>query len=588
MGLQQIKINQIYVPLTLHTEEKKVSVTVDKYPIELANNYKRIVIEDTAGMGKSTLMKKMFLSVIENNIGIPIFIELRNLTKDKNIIEFILESLNRFKIEHSVEFIWEIINRGDFIFFLDGYDEIPFQQKQEVTRSLKKFITNASANTFILTSRPDDSLMSFGQFQKFEITDLKEHEAFELIAKCDEITGLELSERIIKQIKEYMDTIDSSSLESFLANPLLVSFLYITFKHKNDIPSLKIDLYRKVFDALYELHDLSKDSYKREKYSGLSSSNLQKVLMKLGFLCLRENDNDYDKGKLIKLISQAKNSPYFNDIQEDAILRDLIETVPLFTKIGLGYKWAHKSFMDYFAAYFIDYQESREKILTDIYYSNHFSIYLNLIDFYYEIDRKLFDRVFVYPIVQSFIKYVEGSQIDPSKDHVKLKYLEIIFNRLYIFNLNFFDFNQKLNFIEKTNSLINLYRNSFPHIKDYKLMRSIESSTGEGSYLLRKDQRTESILNLLLNKKNPLVKEASFNSGTKEFSIFSWEQNGINNLTDSDIEVRIDLIESHYGGPRGKDSHSSLIMLDFNESIRYKKLIEAEKSKSEENLFHNL
>lgn len=586
LGLQQIKINQIYVPVTLHSEEKNEKVLIDRYPTDIANSYRKIVIEDTAGMGKSTLMKKMFISVIEHNLGIPIFIELRNLAKDKNIIEYILDNLNGYTIEHSMEFILEVINRGDFIFFLDGYDEIPLQQKQEVTKSLKKFISNASENTFFLTSRPDDSLMSFGQFQKFDIMDLTEEEAFELIARCDTITGLNLSDRIIKQIKEYMENVDSSTLESFLANPLLVSFLYITFKHKNDIPSLKIDLYRKVFDALYELHDLSKDSYKREKYSGLSSSNLQKILMKLGFLCIRENDNDYDKGKLIKLISHAKDSPYFNGIQEDSILQDLVETVPLFTKIGLGYKWAHKSFMDYFAAYFIDYQDSREKILTDIYNSNHFTMYFNLIDFYYEIDRRLFDKVFIYPIIQKFIKYIESSQIDTSKDYEKLRYLEMIFNRFFIFNLQFFDYNQELSFGEKTNSLINLYRVSFPHIKDYRLTRSVESSTGEGSYLLCKESRIESILRLLLYKKNPLVREIDMNGAEDETLVFSWEHTDINQLTNSDIESRIKLIEYTFG-ERGR-GRSTFIALDFNESLKYKMLIEAEMSKSEDNLFLNL
>ncbi|MEM5626376.1 hypothetical protein AAHB47_21180 [Bacillus wiedmannii] len=65
---------------------------------------------------------------------------------------------------------------------------------------------------------------------------------------------------------------------------------------------------------------------------------MQKILMKLGFLCLRENVNDYDKNKILKLIDKAKNSPYFKDIQEELIFKDLLETVPLFTIDGLSYK----------------------------------------------------------------------------------------------------------------------------------------------------------------------------------------------------------------------------------------------------------
>ncbi|WP_023989758.1 hypothetical protein [Paenibacillus polymyxa] len=60
LGLQQIKIDQIYVPLTLCSTEKTELIQIENFPNDLANKYKRVVIEDTAGMGKSTLMKKSF------------------------------------------------------------------------------------------------------------------------------------------------------------------------------------------------------------------------------------------------------------------------------------------------------------------------------------------------------------------------------------------------------------------------------------------------------------------------------------------------------------------------------------------------
>ncbi|MDT3498425.1 hypothetical protein NLU03_30110, partial [Bacillus toyonensis] len=159
------------------------------------------------------------------------------------------------KETHGKEFLLEIINRGDFIFFLDGYDEIPFQHKQDVTRQLKRFISLAGNNIFYLTSRQDESLASFGEFQQYEIRDLEKEEAYQLIKKYDDVIQLNLYTSIIKQIDENITQQRFSELESFLGNPLLVSFLYLTFKHKKDIPALKIEFYRKVYDALFESHD---------------------------------------------------------------------------------------------------------------------------------------------------------------------------------------------------------------------------------------------------------------------------------------------------------------------------------------------
>lgn len=434
LGQQQIKLEQIYIPVTIYSEEKRERIIVDGYNSTFVEKYRKIVVEDSAGMGKSTLMKKMFISSIEQNVGIPIFIELKELHENPDVVSLIFKKINQLKDEHNKEFIVEIINRGDFIFFLDGYDEIPFLHKQYVTKSLKQFIGHASNNTFILTSRPDDSLTSFGQFQKFEILDLTKDEAFKLFEKFDAITQLDLSKDVSKHIEEHLENNQFDDLESFLGNPLLASFLYLTFKHQKDLPTVKIEFYEKVYDALFELHDLSKDSLKRDKYSGLTKRNMEKVLMKLGFICVQENNNDYDKNKVLKLISEAKSSQYFKEIDEENILKDLTETVPLFSKIGLKYKWAHKSFMDYFGAIAIYNHEKREEILTSIFCSTNLPIYLNMLDFYYETDRQLFDKVFVYPIIKQFINYIDASGVNPHEDVTLLSYLEIIYNRMFIFD----------------------------------------------------------------------------------------------------------------------------------------------------------
>lgn len=601
LGLQQVKLESTYIPLTISPLEKPGEITLDRYNPEFAAKYKKIVIEDTAGMGKSTLMKKLFVSSIEQNVGIPIFIELRHLSESNGILDTILENINPLQDTHDKEFILEVIDRGDFIFFFDGYDEIPFQHKEHVTKHIKRFISKANNNIFFLTSRLDDALSSFGEFQKFEIQDLKEIEAFTLIEKYDSITQLNLAPSIIKQIKENINGDKFSELSSFLGNPLLVSFLYLTFKHKKDIPSLKIDFYRKVYDALFELHDLSKESFKREKYSGLSSANLLKVLMKLGFLCVRENSNDYDKNKILKLISQAKNSPYFKDIQEDFILKDLLETVPLFTTVGLGYKWSHKSFMEYFAAYFIDHQDNREKILNDIKNSPNFTIYLNMLDFYYDIDRQLFDKVFVYPIIKDFLSFITASGIDPHKEKEKLECLEIIYNCMFIFDYNKTSVdNQRrmqgkdFDWKEKERQIINHYSGYTPDIKEYQLKRAIQGGN-RNVYLFVKERKTENILSLLMRKGSNLVKTLPRKPNKRlrenNITIYNRENLDFEKLNKEEINK----ITLTIGNIFGLDNRSivsrrrGINVIDYFEAIKYKELIEEEMSiREDDHLFNNL
>ena len=101
-------------------------IILDKYDKESLEKYNNILILDNAGMGKSTLMKFLFLEVLEKHIGIPFFIELRTLPNDKSIIDYLYEEIEDIKDitpqEIKKEFLKAIIDNGDCIFFFDGYD----------------------------------------------------------------------------------------------------------------------------------------------------------------------------------------------------------------------------------------------------------------------------------------------------------------------------------------------------------------------------------------------------------------------------------------------------------------------------------
>ncbi|UNK30994.1 NACHT domain-containing protein (plasmid) [Bacillus sp. N5-665] len=436
LGNNQVDIDKIYYPLRISSENGEESYPITNYNSILFNKYKKVIIEDSAGMGKSTIMKKLFISCIEKNEGIPIFIELRKLQEETEIVDLVLNQLNSIHLEHDKQVILEIINRGDFIFFLDGFDEIPFDYKDKVTHNLKEFIAKSNNNIFILTSRSDDVLSSFGQFKKFHINGMETNEAYGLIERYDRFLKLNLSESIIKQINKNIEQEAFNDLEEFLKVPFLVSLIYLTYKHKRDVPLQKDQFYRKVYDALFEEHDLSKDGYKRQRYSGLSIDQLHKLLRKLGYLCLIENRVEYTKDKLLSLIEESVDSPYFENIKPHDVFKDLIYNVPLIIEEGLTYRWAHKSFMEYFAAQFIfiDNGDKKEKILGNVMKSKRVSIYLNMLDLYYDIDQETFDKAIIYPILKNYIEYI-GDQAQ-YRFKGELLYKEFMYGKIFTFKNN--------------------------------------------------------------------------------------------------------------------------------------------------------
>lgn len=399
------KLKDIYIPLTLYSidnKEKKSYTKIEGYPKDLLEQYQRILITDTAGMGKSTLMKRMFLDVIDNNYGIPVFIELRRLSEQNDLLNEVANQFGGLQNCFDKEVLESLFIAGGFVIFLDGYDEISSKNKPFVTRNIQDFEAKAPDNKYILTSRPEEELACFGAFQEFRIRELKKDESYDLLKKYD-LDG-ETSQQLIAKLK----TGRYSMINEFLKNPLLVSLLFAAFDFKQTIPLKKHIFYRQVFDAYFDSHDFSKgDSYVHEKKSNLDIDDFDKVLRKIGFDCLKKQKIEFEKDELLAIIDKAKASYSNLNFSSMSLLHDLLKAVPLFCQDGMYYKWVHKSLQEYFAAEFIykDSKNNQDAILTALYKSKKLDLYINLLDLYFDIDPVGFQKNIVKPFLEEFVSY---------------------------------------------------------------------------------------------------------------------------------------------------------------------------------------
>lgn len=62
---QKTKITDIFVPLSIISSKDQKEYTIDSFDCDLFNDHNKLIIVDAAGMGKSTLLKKILLSAIE-------------------------------------------------------------------------------------------------------------------------------------------------------------------------------------------------------------------------------------------------------------------------------------------------------------------------------------------------------------------------------------------------------------------------------------------------------------------------------------------------------------------------------------------
>lgn len=436
---QQTLLKEIYVPLTLVEtgSEPNREYLIDKYPKDLIEHYQRILIKDTAGMGKSTLVRYMLLSEIDgtDNYPIPFFIDLRRLTQENTLIKEIRSQLSSLKEEFNNDLMLSLFQDGGFIFYLDGYDEIALSERDAVKQDLRDFINKArgidkeQVNYFVLTSREDKDLSDFGDFKLMNIRPLSKTEVFELLKRYDK-SGERISEALINELNAGV----YSSIESFLENPFLVSLLYCAYIPDRPLPQRKTIFYEQVFESFFG----TRGGFVRPKKSGLGMSDFHKVLRTIGFVSVMNNETEFHRLDFVAILNRVKILMRDVSFEVDDLFYDLLHTVPLFCTDGVFYRWAHRSLQEYYAAEFIRLDsERKEEILTTIRKSVNLSVFYNLLDFYNEIDPSGFNRYIILPVLKEYVVFVDCTlkSVLPKNHGIVRRLCEMCFGRnlmLYI------------------------------------------------------------------------------------------------------------------------------------------------------------
>lgn len=493
---EQRNLEDIYYPLTLESKnsnEKDIIKNISNLDINTffkkSNN---ILIEDSAGMGKSTLMKILFIDCFKNIINgekveyIPFFIELRKYSKDESIEDFLLRHFlllsDRTPLSN-YENIKTLFLNSKFIFFFDGFDEILPEQKSEILSEILRFINKYSNNLYILSSRTEVGLDSFSTFYKYKIKSLTFSEGRQLLKKY-------ISENNDRNFYKQLEN-NKEALETFLETPLLASLIYRAYIYKQDIPTNKVDLYTRVYHALFEEHDAnSKESFSRGGM--ISKITLDNFLNEFAFKNWKSLKVEYDQFEFLDnldVIIKNLNIP----LEAISLSKILTEKTCLFGTNGNQYFWSHKSMQEYFIAKKINTHKKKEEII-DILLKNT-SKYLNVLSFLYELETTL---------VRSKIYKILLDEFNNYKN-----YPENIQNGLLKNGVFYILFYSKDNSITRDKN-INIHDTLTEKLKNdinssLEIFRSSFSSTGLFLGFSEEKKIISNLLVLLNDKKDPVV-----------------------------------------------------------------------------------
>jgi hypothetical protein len=402
---EQRRLEDFYLPLTLVNGLKNKTLVINNYPKSEIDKIERLLIVDTAGMGKTTLLKFLFIKCVEQEAGIPMFVELRKLSRKVTLGGFLLEQLADIQGKCQPDLFYRLLESGDFVFFLDGYDEIGEPERAAVTASIQQFIEKTPGNKFIMTSREEGGLAAFPSFLRYTVRPLEMKEAYSLLRKYADVP---LAETLIAKL----DLPENVAIHEFLTNPLLTSLLFKSFEYKHTIPFKRHIFYRQVYEALFETHDLTKEGgeFERSKRSGLDVDRFEQILRAFGGLSYKSGKIEQSKSNTLLLLGDARTLASEVKTQPSNILHDLTHAVPLLVEDGNYIRWSHRSIQEYFAAEYIckNTKGRQTEILQEYFDTEDVNKHANLLLLCADIDRTAFDQSIGKTLAKNFLTEYEA------------------------------------------------------------------------------------------------------------------------------------------------------------------------------------
>jgi energy-coupling factor transporter ATP-binding protein EcfA2 len=460
-------LSDIYVepPFYFYTDRKEYSSFKAFNPFEKHN---KILIKGTAGLGKSTLCKHLYLHFVHNKNGIPLFIELKHINNTKlTLWDFILNELKLTGVNINSEHIIDLFKSGKFILILDGFDEVDPEIRHRLEIQLRELLKECRKLKIMISSRPDERLANWDNFRIIKLLPFTRDKSIELIQKIDfnedikaKFAGLIGKEEIYNKF------------ESFLSNPLLTTIMFITYDEfgYNTLSDKMNIFYERAFEALLVRHDSTKSQFHRKFSSNLNPYDIKVVAEAFSIQSYVDRAFAFSESQTVEYIVKSKKLTKL-EFQTEFMLTDLTRSICLLHLDGLNYTFTHRSFQEYLSAVFLSKleHESRRTLLTNVLKNIETD---NVIELLYSINPQMVIREIAIPLFEEAID--EFEQLKEKELYVEALmryYAEFKISKSPEYNLMFRNSNTRiklLKLIAKHSKPIKILLPKFPTVVELR------------------------------------------------------------------------------------------------------------------------
>lgn len=377
---------------------------------------KNVLITGTGGIGKSLLMRHIFLDQLSKSYSMPIFIELKNLNhlnlEDFDIEKYIHTVVHNNHLKINSEYFNFTLEKGVYTLIFDGYDEIIASHVNKIQSEIKRLGDKFPDNNFVVSSRPSEQFIGWESFTEYEISELDKEQAISLINRLDYDT--EVKKKFSKELNKKL----YENHTSFASIPLLLTIMLMTYEAGATIPDDLTEFYNQAFYALYQKHDASKSGYRRELKAGLSPEEFKEYLAYVALKTFFSDKVSFPISLMNDYLNnhKEKNGGTFHNTD---FLLDATHSACMLFREGDMLRFSHRSFQEFFAGVGVSKinDEIQRKILLPWaeYDPNNISYNGAFVSTLLSLQKdSTFSNLFV-PLIQKFEDLYVSLDLDTSK-----------------------------------------------------------------------------------------------------------------------------------------------------------------------------
>ncbi len=337
-----------------------------------ANKEKFLMVFGGPGIGKSTFLRKVGLEALKGNQGsyqhylTPILLELKKFKETEiNIQAFIEEEFKICGFPNVEKNISNKLEKGELLILLDGLDEVPTANVNNVIETIHNFVDKYDKNRFILSCRTA-ARTRFRRFTDIEIVEFDDQQVQSFIEHWFS-SELDQQNETAKNCWELLQKEEYKSTKELAQTPLLLTFLCLVYDESQSFPTNRTRLYQDALRILLEKWSAEKRLDNRSLvYEDLSIEQEEILLSEIAYHNFMADKLFLEKREIVKQIKdhlkQNLNAPQHLDGEK--VLKTIeIDQGILVERARDVYSFSHLTLQEYLTAQYIYDNDLIEEVI---------------------------------------------------------------------------------------------------------------------------------------------------------------------------------------------------------------------------------